>query len=332
VIFKALKINMKDNKHSFAKKNIDVECREVGLRDGLQILKTIFPTDQKIAWIEEEAAAGMPEIEVGSFVPPKLLPQFADAGDVVPAALSGTSDSIISSLMPNLKGAQRGFELGVHKLNYVTSVSVSHNKANVNRSPDESVENFKEIVAERDALPEARQPTLAVGLSTAFGCTIEGRVDPAEAIALGQKFVDAGVDELVVADTVGYANPTEVKALMQEFMSEFSDTLPVACHFHDTRGLGMANVFAALEAGVRRFDASLAGLGGCPYAPSATGNIVMEDLVFLLEGAGLRTGIDLDKLVGIREIVADNLPDETLYGMYARAGAPKGFKPATEAA
>lgn len=323
---------MNNPANSFAKADIDVECREVGLRDGLQILQTIFPTDQKIAWIVEEAACGMPEIEVGSFVPPKLLPQFADSGEVVPAALAQTSGSIISSLMPNLKGAQRGFELGVHKLNYVTSVSVSHNQSNVRRTPDESVDEFRKIVAEREALTEAQRPTLAVGLSTAFGCTIEGRVDPAAAIALGTKFVEAGVDELVVADTVGYANPAEVKSLMTEFMREFGDTLPVACHFHDTRGLGMANVFAALEAGVRRFDASLAGLGGCPYAPNATGNIVMEDLVFLVEGAGLRTGVDLDRLVTVRDIVADNLPGENLYGMYARAGAPKGFEAATEAA
>lgn len=323
---------MNETKHSFVSENIDVECREVGLRDGLQILQTIFPTDQKIAWITEEAACGMPEIEVGSFVPPKLLPQFADSGEVVPAALAAASGSIISSLMPNLKGAQRGFELGVDKLNYVTSVSESHNKSNVRRTPDESVQDFRTIVTERESLPEDRRPTLAVGLSTAFGCTIEGRVDPNAAIALGAKFVEAGVDELVVADTVGYANPSEVKSLMTAFMAEFASELPVACHFHDTRGLGMANVFAALEAGVRRFDASLAGLGGCPYAPSATGNIVMEDLVFLLEGAGLRTGIDLDRLVTVRDIVARNLPDENLYGMYARAGAPKGFEAATKAA
>jgi len=316
---------------TFVTGDIEVECREVGLRDGLQILQTIVPTDQKLEWITREAAAGIPEIEVCSFVPPKLLPQFADAADVVKGALENTN-TCVSGLMPNLKGAQRGFELGVNKLNYVTSVSVSHNQSNVRRHPDESVADFKIMVEERNALPEDRRPRLAVGLATSFGCTIEGKVDPKAAIALGQQFVDAGVDELVVADTVGYANPSEVKSLMTDFIREFGDQLPVACHFHDTRGLGMANTFAALEAGVRRFDASLAGLGGCPFAPNATGNIVMEDLVFLLEGAGLRTGVDLDALVGIREIIERNLPDENMYGMYARAGAPKGFTPATNAA
>jgi len=322
---------MADLQSKFSKPNIDVECREVGLRDGLQILQTIFPTDQKVQWIEAEVASGMPEVEVCSFVPPKLLPQFADAADVVQSALK-TRGTLISALTPNLRGAQTGFKLGIQKLNYVTSVSVSHNQSNVRRTPDESVEDFKTIVAERNELPENQRPILAVGLATTFGCTIEGRVDPKAALELGEKFVKAGVDELVVADTVGYGNPAEVKAVMTEFIKHFGDELPVANHFHDTRGLGMANVFAALEAGVRRFDASLAGLGGCPYAPNASGNIVMDDLVFLLEGAGMRTGVDLDKLVAIRDIVSRNLPEEPLYGMYAKAGAPKGFRMAGEAA
>lgn len=322
---------MTDKQNTFSTPNIDVECREVGLRDGLQILQTIFPTDQKMAWIEAEVSCGMPEVEVCSFVPPKLLPQFADAADVVEGALK-TSGTLISALTPNLRGAQTGFKLGIQKLNYVTSVSVSHNQSNVRRTPDESVADFESIVAERNALPEDQRPILAVGLATTFGCTIEGRVDPKAALELGEKFIKAGVDELVVADTVGYGNPAEVKAVMSEFVQEFGDQVPIANHFHDTRGLGMANVFAALEAGIRRFDASLAGLGGCPYAPNASGNIVMDDLVFLLEGAGMRTGVDLDSLVAIREIVARNLPDEPLYGMYAKAGAPKGFRTASAAA
>ncbi len=309
----------------------DVECREVGLRDGLQSLSTFFPTAEKIRWIVAEAASGMPEIEVCSFVPPKLIPQFTDAAEVVAAALA--VDGLgVAALVPNLKGAERGFAAGVHKLNYVTSVSESHNRANVRRSTDESVDDFGRIVAARAATAGARDTRLAVGLATAFGCTIEGRVEPGAVMRLAEKFVAAGADELAIADTVGFGNPNDVKRLLTQVMSQFGEDVAIAAHFHDTRGLGMANVFAALEAGVRRFDASLGGLGGCPYAPSATGNIVMDDLVFLLEGAGLRTGVDLDRLVAVREIIVRNLPGEPLYGMYAKAGAPKGFVPASRAA
>lgn len=308
---------------------IDVECREVGLRDGIQIQKVFFPTEGKIAWLTAEAATGMPEIEVCSFVPPKLLPQFADAKEVVAAAkkLDGFT---IAALSPNLRGAMDAFDAGVHKLNYVTSVSEEHNLANVRRTVDESVEDFKRIVALRDQ--KAPGVKLATGLATALGCSISGQVPLADVMRLAGRFVEAGADELVVSDTVGYANPQQVKEMFTAVIGEYGDRVPVAAHFHDTRGLGLANVFAALETGCRRFDASLAGLGGCPFAPKATGNIVMDDLVFLLEGAGLKTGVDLDKLVEVREIVAANLPEEPLHGMYAKAGAPKGFVPASQAA
>lgn len=312
---------------------IDVVCREVGLRDGLQIQEVFFPTDAKIAWLTAEAKAGMPEIEVCSFVPPKLLPQFADGAEVVGAALKVAQDVEgfkVTALTPNLRGAENGFKAGVHKLNYVTSVSESHNMANVRRTVDDSVEDFKAIVAARNE--KAPNVMLATGLSTALGCTIEGQVSPKAVMKLAERFVEAGSDELVVADTVGYANPQQVKAMFTEVINEFGSKVPVVGHFHDTRGLGLANVYAALEAGCRDFDASLAGLGGCPFAPNATGNIVMDDLVFLLEGAGFKTGVDLDALIEIRSIIAANLPDEPMHGMYARAGAPKGFTPATRAA
>ena len=311
--------------------DIDVEVREVGLRDGLQSVSTFFPTQEKIAWIRAEAACGMPEIEVCSFVPAKLIPQFSDSSEVVETALE-ISGLEVSALTPNLKGALRGFELGVHKLNYVTSVSESHNLSNVRRSVDESVEDFRRIVAAREQQADAADTRLTAGLSTAFGCSIEGRVDPDATMTLAERFVEAGADELAICDTVGYANPTEVRTLLGRIVESFGSTVDIAAHFHDTRGLGLANVYAALEAGVVRFDATLAGLGGCPYAPNATGNVVMDDLVFLLEGAGLSTGVDLDRLIEVREIIARNLPDEPLHGMYARAGAPKGFHPAPRAA
>ena len=309
----------------------DVEVREVGLRDGLQSVSTFFPTTEKIAWIRAEADCGMPEIEVCSFVPPKLIPQFSDSAEVVAAALE-IPDLNVSALTPNLKGALRGFDTGVHKLNYVTSVSESHNQSNVRRSVDESVEDFRRIVEARDQHPQGPDTRLGVGLSTAWGCSIEGPVNPDATVRLAERFVEAGADELAICDTVGYANPTEVNALLARIVEGYGDATDIAAHFHDTRGLGLVNVYAALEAGVTRFDATLAGLGGCPYAPNATGNIVMDDLVFLLEGAGLRTGVDLDHLIGVRDIIARNLPDERLYGMYALAGAPKGFRSASQAA
>ena len=312
-------------------KGIDVEVREVGLRDGLQSVSTFFPSAEKIAWIRAEAACGMPEIEVCSFVPPKLIPQFTDAAEIVAAALEIPNLSV-SALTPNLKGALRAFETGVHKLNYVTSVSESHNQSNVRRSTDESVEDFRRIVEARDQHAQAADTRLGVGLSTAWGCSIEGAVDPDATMRLAGRFAEAGADELAICDTVGYANPTEVKALLSRVVKEYGDRVDIAAHFHDTRGLGLANVYASLEAEVFRYDATLGGLGGCPYAPNATGNIVMDDLIFLLEGAGLRTGVDLDKLVAVREIISRNLPNEALHGMYALAGAPKGFQSTSQVA
>jgi hydroxymethylglutaryl-CoA lyase len=319
------------------RKGIDVHVCEVGLRDGLQNIKTFFPTAQKLAWIEAEAASGMPEIEVCSFVPPKLIPQFSDTGEVCAASLKIAAkheNLVVSALMPNLKGAENGIAAGVHKLNYVTSVSEGHNMANVRRTTDESVEAFRQIVALRDAKAKetGKRVRLLAGLATAFGCTIEGKVDPAAVLRLAEKFLDAGADELSVADTVGYANPAQIKSLLKMMFDAFGKDLKLTIHLHDTRGLGIANASAALEAGARRFDASLAGLGGCPYAPGATGNIVMDDLVFMQDSMGLKTGVDLDKLVAVREIVARNLPGEALYGGVAKSGPPKGFVPASRIA
>lgn len=316
---------------------VDVHVCEVGLRDGLQNIKTFFPTDQKITWIAAEAAAGMPEIEVCSFVPPKLIPQFSDGREVCAAALEIAKQHdgfVVSALMPNLKGAENGIAAGVHKLNYVTSVSEGHNMANVRRTTAESVEAFRQIVALRNekAQETGHRVRLLAGLATSFGCTIEGKVEPAAVVRLAEKFLEAGADELSVADTVGYANPAQVKSLFKLLFSALGNDVKMTVHLHDTRGLGIANAAAALEAGIRRFDASLAGLGGCPYAPGATGNIVMDDLVFMLESMGLKTGVNLDKLVAVREIVGRNLPGEALYGGIAKSGPPKGYVPASRLA
>lgn len=310
---------------------IDIEFREVGMRDGLQNVDGFFPTEAKIAWMRAEVAAGMPAIEVCSFVPPKLIPQFKDAVEVVEAThATDTGDCLISALIPNMKGAERGVELGMKKLNFVASVSETHNLQNVRRKPEESIEDFRRIVEMRDALPEDKKFILDGGLSTAFGCTLEGTVDPAATLKLAQQFVDAGADHLTVCDTVGYANPKQVRDLFRMLQAELSPDVTMTAHFHDTRGLGLANMEAALDVGIRSFDACLAGLGGCPWAPGATGNMVMEDGVFMAEAMGLRTGVDLDKLCAIREIIAANLPGERLSGAIAKAGVPKDFRPAAQ--
>ncbi len=302
---------------------VDVIVREVGLRDGLQIHPTFMPTDRKIAWIEAEAAAGVAEIEVTSYVPPKLIPQFIDAEEITRHALT-VAGLTVAALIPNSRGAERGIALGVHKLNFVMSVSRTHNLKNVRREREESVADFKKIVEMVRALPEGRRPKIVGGLSTALGCSYEGRVPVADVVKYAVQLAEAGADEMVVADTVGYADPVQVRTVFKAVMAELG-ALPVAAHFHDTRGTGLANVSAAVECGVRRFDASLAGLGGCPFAPGASGNIVMDDLCFMLDSMGLRTGVDLEKLLQVRHIVHAALPDIEMHGALARAGLPRNY-------
>jgi hydroxymethylglutaryl-CoA lyase len=301
-----------------------ITLREVGLRDGLQILTSFMQTPDKLAWIAAEAASGMPEIEVTSYVPPKLIPQFADAGPVTEGALR-IAGLTVSALIPNLRGAQRGIELGVHKLNYVMSVSHTHNMKNVRRTPQESVVDFQAIVDLIRTQPEGARPIISGGLSTALGCSYEGRVAISDVVRYAVELVEAGAQELVVADTVGYADPVQVRAVFKAVLAEVGG-VPVAAHFHDTRGLGLANVSAALDCGITMFDASLAGLGGCPFAPGASGNVVMEDLCFMLDSMGYDTGVDLSKLVAVRELLHKTLPDIALQGAIARAGFPHGYK------
>ena len=305
-------------------KQRDVVVREVGLRDGLQNVSAFFPTTAKQLWLRAEAAAGMPEIEVCSFVPPHVMPQFTDHAETVATALN-IPNLGVSALVPNAKGAQRGYALGVHKLNFVLSASESHNRANVRCSTAESMERFAAVMAERQAKTEYARTKVSGCISTAMGCTFEGAVDPKRVLQLVEQFLARGADEIVIADTVGYTNPAAVKSLFRDVLALTPANIPVVAHFHDTRGLGLANTVAALEVGVRQFDASLAGLGGCPFAPEATGNVVMEDLVFMLEAMGLRTGVNIEALLAIRPLLREHLPDEPLHGLIARAGVPKHF-------
>jgi hydroxymethylglutaryl-CoA lyase len=293
-----------------------IALREVGMRDGLQSIAEIMPTATKIAWLDAEYAAGVRHIEVGSFVPPKLLPQLADAEEVIGYAMT-LPGLHVSALIPNSRGAERGIALGVPEMNYVLSVSNGHNLSNVRRPTEDSIEDFRRVVQLcRDS---GKTVKVNCGLATAFGCTIEGDVDEDRVRRIANEIAAAGADGIILADTVGYGQPAAIERVFKKVIA-------------DTRGLGIANVLAAYHAGCREFDASLGGLGGCPYAPGATGNIVMEDTAFLFESMGCETGIDLDRLVEVRAIVAKALPQVMLYGAIAKAGLPRNFHPVAQAA
>ena len=303
-----------------------VLLREVGLRDGLQLVSTVLDTERKLDWCCGAAAAGLAEIEATSFVPAHIIPQFADA-DAVAAGIAEVRDTQISALVVNLKGARRAFAAGLGKVNYVVSASEAHSLANARRSTDAALDEFDLIVAERAAQGLSDRVALGCGVATSFGCTLQGEVPEERVLAIVGRLASAGADEIMLADTVGYGDPARVRRLF-EGAAGVAGPLPLAAHFHDTRGLGLANVVAALSAGVRRFDASLGGLGGCPFAPGATGNINTEDCAFMLEAMGFATGIDLDALLHLRERVEAWLPEERFTGALARAGLPKGFLPA----
>jgi len=303
---------------------IPVVVREVGLRDGLQSLATVMPTARKLEWLRAAHAAGQREIEVGSFVPAKLLPQLADTAEVL-ACASTLPGLLASVLVPNLKGAQQAIACGADAVVVPVSGSRAHSLANVRKTPEEAVAEFARIRAARDA---SRSKMILEGaISTAFGCTIQGRVAPGEVMRLMQALLDAGADRVSLADTVGYADPASVRRLFEKALAIAGPRL-CGGHFHDTRGLALANVFAALELGINRFDASLGGIGGCPYAPGASGNVASEDLAFMLESMGIATGIDLSALLALRARLAGWLEGETLHGALWRAGLPKTFVPA----
>jgi hydroxymethylglutaryl-CoA lyase len=303
--------------------DVDVLVSEVGPRDGLQSIRRSMPTELKHRWIATLAAAGLREIEVGSFVSPKLLPQMADAEDVVREARKIEGLTVLA-LAPNLKGAQRGIAAGVHKLSFPVSASREHSMANIRMTPEQAIDQVRQAVELCIALPPECRPGVEVGISTAFGCSVEGRVSEDWVMQMAAALVEAGAASVGLSDTAGCANPAQVKRMFLRLHREIGDNAGAA-HFHNTRGQGLANVVAALDAGVTTFDASQGGLGGCPYAPGASGNIVTEDLVFLLESMGLRTGIDLDRLIAARSIILEGLPGEPLYGNVPDAGLPKGF-------
>lgn len=297
-----------------------VSLREVGLRDGLQLVKKIPSTDAKQRWVREEYAAGVRHFEVGSFLPAKTFPQFVDVRDVV-ATIASLSGAHGIALALNERGVNEALESGVGEIASVVSATEEHSQANAHRSRESAIANLKRLCEMRDAT--SHKPLVNAAISMALGCSITGAVDPAEVLRLVDKCLEAGVDFVGIADTVGYAGPKQVAELTRAAV-KLAGSKPICIHLHDTRGMGIANAAAALDEGARILDGSLGGLGGCPFAPGATGNVVFEDLVFLCESKGFATGIDLEKLITVRRILREEMPNEQLYGGLARAGLPGG--------
>jgi hydroxymethylglutaryl-CoA lyase len=299
---------------------MNVHICEVGPRDGLQNAHHLMPTQAKKAWIAALAAAGLKEIEVGSFVPPKLIPAMADTGEIVAFARTIPNLKVVA-LAPNLKGFQRALEAGAHKVTFPVSASREHSESNVRMTPEQMVEEVRKC---------AQHPHPGVeiegAVSTAFGCTLQGEVPEDDVLRIAAALAEF-CDCVALADTVGYANPAQIRRVFRKVRTEIGSKLEAA-HLHNTRGLGLANALAAYEEGVRHFDSSLGGLGGCPFAPGASGNVITEDLVFMFEAMGVGTGIDLDKLMAARKLMVDAIPQEPTYGHFALAGVPKGFRAA----
>ena len=299
---------------------------EVGPRDGLQSVKATMPTAHKLAWITALHDAGFREIEVGSFVPAKLLPQMADAAEVVRHAVTLPHWTVMA-LVPNLKGAEAALAVGVHKLTMPVSASEAHSLANVRKSRADMVAEVRSIVAmTRERAPHVK---VEVGMSTAFGCTLQGHVADDDVMWLASELAESGVDEIGLSDTTGMANPAQVRRLFQKLRQAIGPKMGAA-HMHNTRGLGLANCLAAFDVGVTTFDSSQGGLGGCPYAPGASGNVVTEDLVFMFEAMGVSTGVDLDQLMAARVHLQAGLPNEPIYGMTPLAGLPMHWKKNTD--
>jgi len=310
---------------------VDVMITEVGPRDGLQNTKNFMPTAAKKAWIGAEAAAGVRRIEICSFVPAKLIPQFVDADEVL-AYANAVPHLTPVVLVPNLKGCERALAAGAHRIVAPISVSEAHSMSNVRKTTGQAIEEFARMVDLVRSQPHGQRALLVGACSTAFGCSFQGAVAEDEVVRVALALREAGADAISLADTVGYANPAQVKNLFQTVRKAIGENFPIEAHFHNTRGLGLANALAAYEVGVRDFDSTLGGLGGCPWAPGASGNVVTEDLVFMFESMGVKTGIDIDKLIEVRKTAFIALPDAELYGHMSKAGLPKGYRPLPSAA
>jgi isopropylmalate/homocitrate/citramalate synthase len=308
-----------------------VVVREVGPRDGLQNASAIMPTQAKLAWIAAMTAAGIREMEVASFVPPAAMPQMADAAEVTRAVRSAHPSLRVIVLAPNLRGVQNAAAAGAQSIILPVSASEAHSQSNVRRSRAEQVAEVRRVVEWTRSLG-GDAPRIEVGISTAFGCSLQGIVPERDVISLAASLAEMGVDVIALADTLGYASPSHIRRLVRAVRAEIGNTTLGNLHLHDTLGTALANVLAALEEGVRGFDAALGGLGGCPFAPGSVGNVSTEDLVYLLESEGLSTGIDLEALLEARKVLQAGLPSETLQGRVAAAGIPRTYRLSSSAA
>lgn len=303
----------------------EVLVREVGLRDGLQLVARQVETQRKLAWIDAASEAGFKEMEVTSFVPPAYMPQFADAETVLAHALKSRLTPTV--LAPNLEGAERALAAGARRITFIVTASEAFSRANLRRPVQRSLDELAQLAALAKGSPD--RPSIIAGLSSAFGCTIEGSVPHERVRTLASSAAQAGVDEITLADTVGYAEPVAVRRLIASIRADLPH-VPLGVHFHDTRGTALANVLAALDAGVCIFESGWAGLGGCPHSPGATGNVATEDLVYMLEAMGIATGIDLERLLALVDDVVGHLPDAAHHSHLRGAGLPVGFRGAKE--
>lgn len=284
--------------------SMKVQVREVGPRDGLQSLAKVMATKDKFQWIEGAHRAGLRHIEVGSFVPPALVPQLADTCEVVAFART-LLDLKVAALAPNAKGAQAAVDAGVQHLVVPVSATEAHSLANLRRDRTTVLRGVEAITR----LCGSTGPRVEASLSMAFGCSLEGPVAVAEVAALARRLADAGVDEIRLADTAGVGNPARLREMVPAVREAVPPELIVGLHLHNTRGQGLAMIVTALDLGLRSFDASLGGLGGCPFAPGASGNVVTEDLVWLLSEMGYDTGVDLAELLVVRTDVGTALTE-----------------------
>lgn len=286
---------------------------EVGPRDGLQIEADFIPTATKIELINQLIDAGLREIEYSSFVSPRAVPQLADAAEVL-AGLNRENGVHLVALVPNAKGTERAIEAGVDEIRVFVSASESHNKKNVNRTVEDSLKGFEEVMR----IANTAGTPVSAAIATSFGCPFEGDVPVEQVGMIAKSFFEFGMVGVGLGDTTGMATPPLVTERCRYLKAEVPD-LPITLHFHNTRGIGLANVMAGLDEGIDRYESSFAGLGGCPFAPGATGNICTEDLVFLLHEMGIETGIDLEKLCGVARRVED-VVGRTLPGQVMKAG------------
>lgn len=307
----------------------DIHVCEVGLRDGLQLVGTILPTHEKKRLVDLLAGCGLPEIDAGNFVSPKVIAQFFDADEIVAyaagaaRAMSGWS---VGAVIPNECGLERALAADVDAVYAVISVSQTHNLSNLRKSREDQIEVIRVIAGRIAALPADKRPRLVAALATSFGCSLEGRIDPADVCRLAATMRGLGADEICLADTVGYGDPALVRATVAAVRAAVGQDTPLRLHLHDTMGLGLSNALAALDIGVDRFDAALSGLGGCPFAPGASGNIATEDLVFMLHQMGLRTGIDLPRLIDASTALSSLLPQERIRSHVREAALPKVYR------